>query len=76
MHRICQAQSVRRLLKELLNGNVSESVAREWIRELPNADASYYGLEPSSGTDHGSGQMCVIGPDGDALCLVSSLNAP
>ncbi|XP_065286686.1 scoloptoxin SSD14-like [Dermacentor albipictus] len=69
-------QSVRRLLKELLNGNVSESVARGWIRELPNADASYYGLEPSSGTDHGSGQMCVISPDGDALCLVSSLNAP
>ncbi|KAH6934695.1 hypothetical protein HPB50_027210 [Hyalomma asiaticum] len=69
-------ESVTRFLKELLNRNVSDSVAREWLRQLPNPDASYYGLEPSSSVDQGSGQMCVIGLDGDALCLISSLNAP
>ncbi|KAH7959079.1 hypothetical protein HPB49_008136 [Dermacentor silvarum] len=42
----------------------------------PTRTLATMGLEPSSSTDHGSGQMCVIDPDGDALCLVSSLNAP
>ncbi|XP_077508678.1 scoloptoxin SSD14-like [Amblyomma americanum] len=69
-------ESLNKALNHLLRTSVSESVVRSWIGEKAHQEAGYYGLQRSSAGDYGSGQMCVVGPEGDALCLVSSLNMP
>lgn len=46
------------------------------IKDRPSNNSDYYGFEGSQREDQGSGQMCILGPEGDAISLVSTINTP
>ncbi|KAL3206453.1 hypothetical protein MRX96_010801 [Rhipicephalus microplus] len=50
------------------------SEVRSKIKEYPVSDYHYYGLRYQGRESHGSSQIVVIMPDGDALVMMSSLN--
>lgn len=67
-------EAVQKVVRELLSVSESDEVALKLITGSTHEDASYYGLELSSVDDHGSGHVCIVSADGDALCLVSTIN--
>lgn len=53
------------------------TVARETalrISDKPLPHYKNYGLQRSSLEDHGTGQVAVLGPSGDAVIMVGTLN--
>lgn len=63
------SQTLRNLSSEAF---VNEVKSR--IRGTPYRDPSYYGVRFSKVGSHGSGQMIVIMPNGDALAIMSTIN--
>ncbi|KAH7945038.1 hypothetical protein HPB49_005097 [Dermacentor silvarum] len=68
------AQSLGKVLRELASPTVSQKVALSKITESAHSEPGYYGPIMSSADDHGSGHVCIVAANGDALCLVSSIN--
>ncbi|XP_064487596.1 scoloptoxin SSD14-like [Ornithodoros turicata] len=61
------------LVKSLLSRNVTRFVSKK-IRGQPQADVSFYGMDMSKIQDHGSGQLCIFAPNGDAFAMTTSIN--
>lgn len=53
--------------------NVTKAVSTK-IRDKPQLDSAFYGLIREQLRDHGSGQLCIISPNGDAFAMTSSIN--
>ncbi|KAH9363596.1 hypothetical protein HPB48_013755 [Haemaphysalis longicornis] len=68
--------AIERVLMQLMSNTFSEAVAVGFITSEVHSNASAYGLALFSGTDHGSADVCIVAADGDALCLVSTINTP
>ncbi|KAK8770471.1 hypothetical protein V5799_013061 [Amblyomma americanum] len=62
------------LLRGLTSREAAEQIAHQKIGTNPHPDPADYGFVAGSVDDHGSGQICIVGPDGDAVVLVSSIN--
>ncbi|KAH6943778.1 hypothetical protein HPB50_027343 [Hyalomma asiaticum] len=68
------SKSLGMLLRDLTSATESQKVALSQITKSAHGDTRYYGPQLASTEDHGSGHVCIVAADGDALCLVSSIN--
>ncbi|CAN7941049.1 unnamed protein product, partial [Ixodes hexagonus] len=66
-------ENVSKLVGDLQSPAVAHETASK-IRERPQPHSESYGLKYGMAEDHGSAQVAVLGPSGDAVLVVGSLN--
>ncbi|KAM7296127.1 scoloptoxin SSD20-like [Ixodes scapularis] len=66
---------MRNVLEQLASESFLADV-RSKIRGTPFRDMRYYGVRYQKIESHGSGQIVILMPDGDALALMGSINGP
>ncbi|XP_077547732.1 scoloptoxin SSD14-like [Haemaphysalis longicornis] len=65
--------SVNKALDELVNPKIAARVARNKITDKSH-ETSYYGPENRDNDDHGTGIISVVAPNGDVICIASTIN--
>ncbi|XP_077536012.1 scoloptoxin SSD14-like [Haemaphysalis longicornis] len=65
--------SVNKAVSQLVNPKLAARVARDKITDKPH-DTTYYGPEHHDNDDHGTGIISVVAPDGDVICIASTIN--
>ncbi|XP_064481684.1 scoloptoxin SSD14-like [Ornithodoros turicata] len=71
-----EGEKRRRLfeLMQTLTSNTYAARIKAKIKEQTVADTGYYGLNFTGKDGHGSGQLVIVAPNGDAISMVASIN--
>ncbi|KAH6935674.1 hypothetical protein HPB50_007670 [Hyalomma asiaticum] len=64
------------LISALTSPDTATEIAQKKIADKPHPNVQDYGLESASVEDQGSGQIVIVGPDGDAVAMTSTINDP
>ena len=71
-------EEIRERVREMVREMVSERVAEERRSKISDdrtrSDPRDYGAVYEAGEDHGTAQISVLGPDGDAVSITSTIN--
>ena len=73
-HREERSSSITKVLDELLSEEVAKATKDKISDVKTMDDPKKYGAEYSSTDDHGTAQISVIGPEGDAVAITSTIN--
>ncbi|XP_064488800.1 scoloptoxin SSD14-like [Ornithodoros turicata] len=68
-----QRTALLKLVKSLVSSRETKTVSSK-ISDRPVPDTEFYGLSPDEIRDHGSGQICMIAPNGDAFAMTTTIN--
>ncbi|XP_050036058.3 scoloptoxin SSD14-like [Dermacentor andersoni] len=66
---------VSSLISSIMSPDRATEIAQK-ISSKPHPNVEDYGLDSVSAEDHGSGQLVIVAPDGDAIAMTSTINTP
>ncbi|KAH7953220.1 hypothetical protein HPB49_006190 [Dermacentor silvarum] len=62
------------LINSITSPDRATEIAQKKITSKPHPNVRDYGLDSVSAEDHGSGQLVIVAPDGDAIAMTSTIN--